>query len=189
MVILLRFLLYLILFVFSVSASAESNIYLGGGFSSVELNIDHPSINSQSGTAYYIFVGTRSEKWGFEAAATAGMTFSTGVTPGIYYPPDSAEYGIVDLGIKRFFKTKTDPNMIPWIGVGLGLHFITWNTYYYNVNGNGYSLTAGFDYQLEHHWLARGGVVYYDFKSNDTYDYGPYDGNTTQVNFAIIYLF
>lgn len=187
--ILLRFLLYVILFTCSVSVSAESGFYLGGGFSSVKLDIDHPSINSQSGTAYYILAGTRSEKWGFEAAATGGMSFSTGETPGIYYPADSAEYGILDLGIKRFFNPEANPKLFPWLGVGLGLHFISWSTFWYNVDGYGYSLTAGIDYLLEKHWFIRGGLVYYDFKSDDTYEYGPYDGNTTQVNFAIIYLF
>ena len=182
-------LVFMFLFVFSFSGAVESGFYLGGGFSSVKLDSDHPSINDQNDTAYYLLVGSRSEKWGFELATTGGMSFSTGETPGIYYPADSAEYGILDIGIKRFFNPEVSPKLYPWLGVGLGLHFISWNTYYYNVDGYGYSLNGGVDYQLEPHWLVRGGVIYHDFESDDTYDYGPYDGKTTQVNLAVLYLF
>lgn len=185
----LLFLVLAFLSAISFSQAVESGFYIGGGFSSVKLDIDHPSINNQSGTGYHILVGSRSEKWGFELAATGGVSFSTGETPGIYYPPDSAEYGILDIGVKRFFNPEAQPNLYPWIGVGLGLHFITWDTYYYNVDGYGYSLTAGIDYQVQAAWLIRVGAVYYDYESDDTYDYGPYDGKTTQVNFALIYQF
>ena len=65
----------------------------------------------------------------------------------------------------------------------------SWSTYYYNVDGYGYSLTAGLDYQLEPRWLVRGGFVYHDFTSDDTYDYGPYDGKTTQIYLTVMYLF
>jgi opacity protein-like surface antigen len=185
----LRFLLCICLFSFPVTLAAESGFYLGGGFSAINLDIDHPSINSQSDAAFHILAGTRFEKWGFEIAATGGMSFSTGETPNIFYPPDSAEYLSLDLGVKRFFNVEAVPNLYPWIGAGLGLHLITWDTYYYNVEGYGYSLTAGIDYQLRPHWLVRGGVVYSGFESDDTYEYGPYDGNTIQLNIGIIYLF
>jgi outer membrane protein W len=183
-----RFYLFLFLLFISGNIYAEG-FYFGGGLSLIRLSNDHPSINNQNGTGYYLFAGTRSENWGFELAATGGLSFDTGQTPGIYYPEDSAEYGILDIGFKRYFHPKSDTNLSPWIGVGLGLHFVTWDTYYYNVDGFGYSVTGGVDYQIAPDWFIRGGMIYHDFKSDDTYEYGPYDGTASQVNLSIIYEF
>jgi hypothetical protein len=180
---------YLCLFLVLSGPVHAEGFYIGGGISSVKLNSDHPSINDQSSTGYHLLVGTKSENWGFEAAVTGGMSFNTGPTPGIYYTEDSADYGILDLGVKRFFHPESYQNLSPWVGAGLGLHFITWRTFYYNVDGYGYSITGGIDYQIEPGWLVRGGMVYYGFTSDDTYDSGPYDGTTTQLNFAVIYMF
>jgi outer membrane protein W len=168
--------------------SAEG-FYLGGGISSVRLESEHPSVNDQSGIGYQLLVGSKSENWGIELAATVGPSFNTAPTPGIYYPEDSAEYGNVDLGVKRYFHPKNYSELSPWMGAGFSMHFITWDTYYYNVDGFGYSLTGGVDFQLAPDWFFRGGVIYHDFKSDDTYEYGPYDGTATQLNLIIMYLF
>ncbi len=117
------------------------------------------------------------------------MSLNTGPTPGIYYPDDSAEYGILDLGTKRYFHPHKHANLSPWIGAGIGLHFIDWRSYYYTVDDYGYSLSGGIDYQIDPDCFIRGGAVYHDFKSDDTYAYGPYDATATQLNVMIIYLF
>ena len=182
--------LYLLLLIPVVSGVGYAEgFYIGGGISLIRLSSDHPSINDQNGTGYHLLAGTKSENWGFEMAATGGLSFDTGQTPGIYYPEDSAEYGILDLGIKRYFHPDEYTRLSPWLGVSLGMHFITWDTYYYNVDGYGYSISGGVDYQIVPGWVVRGGAVYHDFKSDDTYEYGPYDGTASQLNLNIIYLF
>lgn len=181
---------YLLIVFLAVAGIAHAQgVYLGGGISFVNLNSDHPSINDQSNTGYHLLIGTRSENWGLEAAASAGMSFNTGPTPGIYYPDDSAEYGILDLGFKRYFHPQKHTNLSPWIGAGIGLHFIDWRSFYYYVDGYGYSLSAGIDCQLNTDWFVRTGAVYHDFESDDTYDYGPYDATAKQLNVMIIYRF
>jgi|GEM_PF-654022 len=183
-----RLCLFLFLLPAAIHVCAEG-IYIGGGFSSVRLSSDHPSINDQSGPGYHLLVGSRSENWGIELAATGGLSFDTGPTPGIFYPADTAEYGNLDLGVKRYFHPERYSELSPWVGAGFGIHFITWDTYYYNVDGYGYSLAGGVDLQMTPDWFLRGGVTYHDFKSDDTYEYGPYDGTAMQLNAVIIYLF
>jgi hypothetical protein len=178
----------IVILLFSGSTYAEG-FYIGGGLSSIKLSSGHPSINEQSGGGYHVLAGTRSKDWAIELAATGGLSFSTGETQGIYYPEDSAEYGNLDLGLKRLFHPEAYPGLTPWLGAGLGLHFITWDTYYYDVGGLGYSLTGGVDYYMTMDWLVRGGVVYHDFTTDDTYDYGPYDDSAMQLNITIMYLF
>ncbi len=183
-----RFYLFIFFLVISGNVYAEG-FYIGGGISLISLNSEHPSINDQNGTGYHLLAGTKYENWGIELAATGGLSFNTAPTPGIYYPEDSAEYGILDLGFKRYFHPKNYTELSPWIGVGLGLHFIDWSTFYYNVTGFGYSISGGIDYQIVPGWFVRGSAVYHDFKSDDTYEYGPYDDTATQVNLIIIYQF
>lgn len=184
----LRF--YLLIFFIMASRSVfAQGYYIGGGLTSLSLSSDHPSINDQNGIGYHLFVGSKSENWGIELAAAGGLSFSAGETPGIYYPEDSAEYGNLDFGVKRYFHPQSYSELSPWVGVGFSLHFITWDTFYYNVDGYGYSLTGGVDYQMTPDWFLRGGLIYHDFKSDDTYEYGPYDGTATQLNAAIFYLF
>lgn len=183
-----RFCLLLSLIFVSGYVLAEG-FYLGGGISFIRLSSEHPSINDQNGTGYYLFAGTRSDNWGLELAATGGLSFNTGETPGIYYPEDSAEYGILDLGLKRFFHPEKYTNLSPWIGAGLGLHIITWDTYYYEVGGFGYSLSGGLDYRIAADWFVRGGMIYNVFQSDDTYEYGPYDGTSSQLNLILFYQF
>jgi len=178
-----------LLFLFISGEVYAGGFYIGGGVSLVTLNSDHPSINDQNGIGYLLFAGTKYDKWGIELAATGGPSFSTGPTPGIYYPEDSAEYTILDLGIKRYFHPKNTTNLSPWIGAGLGLHFIDWSTFYYNVDGYGYSISGGVDYQIDPDWFIRGGAVYHDFKSDDFYEYGPYDDTATQINLVVFFLF
>jgi hypothetical protein len=179
----------LLFFLLATCNVYAEGFYIGGGISSVKLSSDHPSVNDQDGIGYHLLVGSRSENWGIELAATGGLSFNTGPTPGIYYPEDSSEYGNLDLGVKRYFHPKNYSELSPWVGAGFGLHFITWDTYYYNVDGYGYSLTGGIDFQMSMDWFLRGGVIYHDFKSDDTYEYGPYDSTTTQLNLSIMYLF
>lgn len=183
-----HFYLFLLFFVISGNLYAEG-FYIGGGISSIRLSSEHPSINDQSGTGYQVFAGTKYVNWGIELAATGGLTFNTEPTPGIYYPEDSAEYAVLDLGLKRYFRPQGYAELSPWIGAGLGLHFTDWSTYFYSVSGIGYSLTAGVDLQMDPDWFVRGGMVYHDFKTDDTYGYGPYNDTATQINLAIIYLF
>jgi hypothetical protein len=182
--------IYLILFILTVSgtADAERN-YIGGGFSSVNLNSDHLSVNDQSSTGYYLLMGKKTENWGIEATATGGISFDTEPTTGIFYPKDNAEYGILDLGFKIYFHPENHAKLSPWVGAGFGLHFIDWQTFFYRIDGYGYSITGGIDYELEPNWLVRGGAVYHDFTSDDTYGYGPYDGSTKQLNLILIYMF
>ena len=181
---------YLIIFILlsSTNISAEGT-YIGGGLSSIKLNSGHPSINDQSGGGYHVLIGTRSKDWALELAATGGLKFNAGETPGIYYPEDSAEYGNLDLDLKRFFHLDGHPGLSPWLGAGFSLHFTMWNTYAYDVSGLGYSLTGGVDYYMTINWLVRGGMVYHKFKSDDTYDYGPYDDRAMQLNLTLMYLF
>ena len=182
--------LYLILLFLVISGNAHSGgTYIGGGISSVRLSSDHPSINDQDDSGYHVLLGSKSENWGLEVIATGGVSFNTGPTPGIFYPEDSAEYGSLDFGIKRYFHPKNITKLSPWIGVGLGLHFIDWQTFYYNVDGYGYSISGGIDYQIEQNWFVRGSAVYHDFESDDTYEYGSYDNTVTQLNVTINYQF
>ena len=53
----------------------------------------------------------------------------------------------------------------------------------------GYILAGGVDYQITPDWFIRGGMIYHDFKSDDTYEYGPYDGSASQLNLNILYDF
>lgn len=181
---------YLLFFLLVLSTHVCANqFYIGGGISSIRLNIDHPSVNSQTGAGYHVFAGTKYERWAIELAASGGLSFTTGETPGIYYPEDSAEYGNLVLGLRRYFSQANSSELMPWLGVGLGLHFITWDTFYYNVDGYGLSISGGADYLITPDWFIRGGVYYNDFRSDDTYEYGPYDGRASQLNIVLGYLF
>ena len=185
----MKYRLYILLILFLSGRIWADQFYIGGGFSSVRLNSDHPSINSQDGAGYHVFAGTKYERWAVELSASGGLSFNTGETPGIYYPEDTAEYGNLVLGFKRHFEQAKNSQLSPWLGAGAGLHFIAWDTYYYNVDGYGFSISGGADYLMTPDWFVRGSVNYHDFSSDDTYDYGPYDGNATQFNVSIGYLF
>ena len=180
--------LVLLVIIVSETTSAEG-FYMGGGFSSVSLHSDHTSINDQKGTGYHLLVGTKNENWGFELSVTGGISFRTGETPGIYYPEDSAEYGILNPSVHRYFHIDRSPEFSPWLGAGFSIHLISWDTCYYNVDGYGYSVSGGMDFKLTSAWLFRVDATYHNFVSDDTYEYGPYDNNAAQIDFAMIYPF
>jgi opacity protein-like surface antigen len=121
-----------------------------------------------------------------EISVTGGLTFNTGQTPGIYYPEDSAEYGNLELGVRRYFHPENHAKLSPWVGAGVGIHATTWDTYYYEVVGLGYSVAGGVDYEVTPGWFVRGGAIFHFFDSEDTYDYGPYDDKSTQMSFILI---
>lgn len=186
----MRYHLYLFfLFLYLPGNLCADEFYIGGGISSIRLSMDHPSINNENGAGYHLFAGTKYENWAIELAATGGLSFTTEETPGIYYPEDSAEYGNLVLGFKRHIHLANNRELSPWLGAGFGLHFITWDTFYYNVDGYGFSISGGADYLITPDWFVRGSMDYHNFKSDDTYEYGPYDGTTTQFNISIGYLF
>ncbi len=171
----------------TLSAYAE-RYYVGGGVSQIAIDHGHEAIGSQNATGYQLVTGVIWDHWGLDFSIS-GTTLDTGEVTDIYYPPDSADYGILDMGLRYYFRIVEDDQIIPWVGAGLGIHFISWDTYWYNVDGAGYSLAAGVDCRVVSNLYLRSGLKYHRFTSDDTYGYGPYDGTTIEANIGLIWLF
>ena len=169
-------------------SSFAERYFIGGGVSQIWINSDHPAIGSQSATGFQFTSGVIWEHLGLDFTL-GGATLDTGEVTDIYYPPDSADYGIIDLGVKYYFRIAEEDRIVPWVGAGIGLHLISWDTYWYNVDGSSYSLCAGFDARLISNAYLRTGLKYHSFTSDDTYDYGPYDGETFELDVGVIWLF
>jgi hypothetical protein len=165
-----------------------NRVFVGAGASQIWINSDHPAIGSQTATGYHITGGFVWKQVGLDLTL-GGANIDTGEVWDIYYPPDSAGYGIIDLGIKYYLHDNYDRRVIPWIGAGAALHLISWDSYVYSVNGSGFSLGAGIDTRLISNTYLRTGLKYHFFTSEDGSGSNSYDGGTVQADISVIWLF
>jgi hypothetical protein len=150
--------------------------YFGLGPSNASIHSDYSAIGDKSAGGLAIVIGVEfADTWSAEMFASVGHNISTDTTQNIYYPPDSAEYGVVDFRIRKSFWPLDKKGWTPWIGAGYGIGSVSWDTFFYQVNGDGLALSGGADMKLGRSPLVvRLQVMELTYSGHDTYGYGPY---------------
>ncbi len=162
--------------------------YAGAAPLFLSVNSDHPSIDGQSGTGFQLIQGIRWKHIGFELTM-GGVTIDTKEVTDIYYPADSADYSIIDVTAKYYLRLNDNNRLLPWVGIGTGLHLISWNSYVYSIDGVGLSASAGFDYRIYRGLSLRGGIKNHWVKSEGPYDHGSYGIDTLEASLGVIWVF
>jgi len=169
---------------------ASAQTYLGAGVSSLSLASQYSAIGTRGTSGFTMIGGIEfAAGWFVEVAASVAGGIETGPTENIYYPADTADYGIVRLSIGKHFWPIAERGWTPWAAAGRASHQIYWNTFAYEVSGSGLSLGAGVDFQPAPPWRVRLQAIRHRFSAHDTYGYGPYSGRTNEVSAAAIYSF
>ena len=171
--------------------SSLGGTYLGLGFSNLNLDSDHPSIGAHSGKGYQLVFGKYGvSKFSGEIVMSGGLRFSTGPVPDPYYPEDSAEYGYFMFGSRFHFMDPIDHVFSPWLGLGWAWHAITWNTYFYEINGTSLTPYAGVDIRLgDRGGLLRVELKRHSFDVSSGWYGGNYDVAVDELNISLGYLF
>lgn len=175
-----RFLTLTILLVVNSAFAAE--LYFGLAPHVYSVSSDNELIDNQTGTGLHLTMGYRWKYLGVEFTV-GGATIDTGIEVDPFFPDNSADYGIFDVTAKyhqRFGKTD---RFIPWIGVGTGVHIISWNDYVQSIDGSGYSVSGGCDVRLFSSCYLQGAVKYHWVSSD------PHDFNTTEASLGLNWVF
>ena len=165
--------------------------YLGLGLSQFKLTSDHPSIGSEGGGGYQVVFGRYGiSSFSGEIIISGGLSFPTGPVPSPFYPEDSAEYGYIMFGGRFHLMDLAHKNISPWVGLGWAWHNITWNSYFYSIEGTSITPYAGVDILLGD-WggLLRVEVKRHSFSASSGWYGGNYDVDVDEFNISFGYLF
>lgn len=169
----------------------SAGTYMGLGTSSFDLDSDHPSIGTRNGGGYQLIFGRYGARHlSGEIVMSGGLRFIAGPVPSPYYPEDSAEYGYFMFGVRFHFMDPAKHVLSPWLGLGWAWHTITWNTYFYEIDGTSLTPYAGVDILLG----KSGGLLRLDLKrhsinaSSGLYG-GNYDVDVAELNVSFGYHF
>lgn len=169
----------------SAGPARAASVDVGLGYSSVWVKND---INGVDGSSGYVAVA-----FGFEFADTwsLGMFMSGGsVSTGDIqmYPPDSADYALLFIGLRKSLWSMNDHFLTPWIEVGAGITGLVWHTYAYQTRGVGLALGGGVDVRIGTSPLVlRAQYLHHDISTTDPYgcDAGSLSGNVVSVLFML----
>jgi len=125
--------------------------YVGAGLSHFLIQSNHPSIGSQSVTGIEVVYGIWSKQHLFEISAGGGSGVNTGPTPDIFYPGDSADLMSLAITYQYHFLNLTQ-TVMPYVGLGYSINSINWNTYVYDLTGEGLTMLAGVRIPLNRDW-------------------------------------
>jgi opacity protein-like surface antigen len=134
---------------------SESAYYAGLGLARFSIDSDHPSIEDQSITGVSLLFGLRKHNHVFELSMGGGSGVEVGPTPDIYYPADTADYGVITLSYQyQFLGLKLTEQVIPSLGIGYSFNSINWENYVYDHSGDGYTLIGGVNFRIEKSWTV-----------------------------------
>lgn len=166
--------------------------YLGGGLSQATIDSDYDAIGRQSAGGYTLLGGVEfARTWAGEIFFSGGHKLKTGTTANIYYPPDRAEYGLVVFSLRKGLWSLDERKWTPWLGVGLGIGQVEWETYFYNLtSGFAPAFSGGID-MAPGKWplVLRVQLLHHSFRARDTYDYGPYRVTALLSTAALVWRF
>lgn len=164
--------------------------YVGLGVSRLSLSSQYSSVDGRSGTGITLFGGMEfAPTWSAELSISAATGLDTGPTENIFYPADSAEYAILRIGVRKSFPGPAEQSWTPWITVGTAYHYISWDTFYYQLDGAGLSLGAGIDFELAPSWRLRFQAISHRFSAHDTYGDGPFSSRSTELSAGVVWHF
>ena len=165
--------------------------YMGFGQSQFKLTSDHPSIGLEKGGGYQVLFGRYgSPTFSGEMIISGGFSFPTEPVPSPFYPEDSAEYSYIMFGGRFHLMDLAHKKVSPWVGLGWAWHAITWNTYFYNIDGTSITPYAGVDILLGD-WggLLRVEVKRHSFSVSSGWYGGNYDIDADEFTASLGYLF
>jgi hypothetical protein len=165
--------------------------YIGLGPSYASIHSDYSAIGSKSANGYAILAGLEfANTWSLEMFISTGHHISTDATRNIYYPPDSAEYSVVDFSIRKSIWPLDEKGWTPWIGAGFGIGEVYWDTYFYEITGTGLALSGGVDLEIgKSPLVVRMQFMEHSFSAADTYGYGPYKVRGELFSALLMYRF
>ena len=164
---------------------ASAQRYLGVGASSLSLSSQYSAIDGGSGTGLTLLFGVKLDTW-FGELAVGGTGIDVGETENIYYPADSAGYGILRFSIGKSLWPVEERGWTPWAALGWAYHGISWDTYAYMVDGAGASLGAGADFALPGPLRARLQAIWHRFDARDAYNHGPYSSRSRELSAVVM---
>ena len=170
---------------FVTVADASAQRYLGLGATSLSLSSQYSAIDGGSGTGLTLLLGARLDTW-FVELAVGGTGIDVGETENIFYPADSAGYGVLRLSVGKSLWPVAERGWTPWAALGWAYHGISWDTYAYQVDGTGLSLGAGADFALPGPLRARLQAIWHRFDARDTYNYGPYSSRARELSAVLM---
>lgn len=145
-------------------------VHVGLGASTATVKNDADGVDASSGGVALSFGWEFAQTWSLEFFASLGHSVPTGVPQNIYYPPDSAEHGVLLLGVRKALWSLDDHRWTPWLEIGYGYAELYWNTFYYRVSGDGLAGAVGADVKIgELPLFLRAQFMPYDFSATDTY--------------------
>jgi hypothetical protein len=122
------------------------DIGIGGSF--VQVTNDTNGVDGSSSGPAAFFGFEFLDTWYVDMFASGGTGLATGVPPSICYPPDSADYEVLFLGLHKGLWSLNDHLFTPWIAAGMGLGALVWKTYAYHTSGIGLIVGGGTDLRL-----------------------------------------
>ena len=173
-----------------VTHNALAQPYVGLGVSRLSLNSEYSSVDGRSGTGITLFGGTEfAPTWFAELSISAASGIDSGPTENIFYPADSAEYDILRIAARKSFPGLADQSWTPWVTVGTAYHYVSWDTFYYQLDGSGLSFGGGVDFELAPSWSLRFQAISHRFSAHDTYGYGPFSSRSTELSAGVVWHF
>ena len=165
--------------------------YVGLGVSSFDMDSEHPSIGTQGGGGYQLIFGRYgAQDLSGEIIMSGGLRFPTGPVPDPYYPEDSAEYGYFMFGGRFHFLDPAEHLISPWLGLGWAWHAITWNTYFYEIDGTSLTPYAGVDFLFgDRKGILRVDLRRHSFNASSGWYGGSHNVRVNEFNLSFGYHF
>ncbi|MGA2642380.1 MAG: hypothetical protein ABSG21_15930 [Spirochaetia bacterium] len=165
----------------AAGAACAASLDAGLGYSSVWVKNDANGVNGSSGYVAVAFDFEFANTWSLGMFMSGG-TVSTGDIQ--MYPPDSADYSLLFIGLRKSLWSLNDHIWTPWIEVGGGITGLVWHTYAYQTSGEGLVLGGGVDVRMGP-LVLRAQYLYHDISTTDPYecDAGSLSGNVVSVLF------
>ena len=145
----------------------------------------------RTATGYVVFGSYRvAEQVSVHMAVTGvGENLATRETTDIYYPPDRAEFSILELRLRLDLLPLSAGRFSPWVEAGVGLVTLSWQTFFYMQQGIAPSFAAGFDVRLLAGLFLRCAVAHVGAGTSDNYGHATPDLGATTVLLTAGYQF
>lgn len=171
------------------AATGSAQPYVGLGLAQLSVSSEYSAIDGRSGSGFALIGGHEFAPTWFAEFSVSAANIDTGPTENIFYPADGAEYSVLRFGIRKSLWPLVARRWAPWFAAGGAYHYANWDTFFYQVDGLGFYLGAGVDFELAQAWRARLQGMWDRVSAHDTYGYGPFDTRTTELAAALIYVF
>lgn len=164
--------------------------YIGLGVSNLSSGSEYSAIDGKSGTGFTLYVGhTFASTWYAEISVSDVLEMQTGPTELISYPADQAEFGLINFSVRKNFLRPEKHTWSPWISAGISYHHINWDTYFYQLEGFGLSLSGGLEFTLYKYWHLRLKSALYRYSAYNNYNEGPLKSSVFELSASVSYSF